>query len=232
MFISKLSKKQSLLFFALTYIVAFVIGWIVQYFIFGSDSLLWIKSLILDVVATIVIWVVGLVIKNQSIYDPYWSIFPPVLLGYWIVVQKVPISLLNILIFISVLVWSIRLTYNFVINFSGFSYQDWRYVMLKAKKPKLWFLTNLFGINMMPTLIVFIQMLSLLQVIGYIGKVRIIFLIGVIISVGAALIQYISDKQMRTFRLLHTTKKACMRQGLWAYSRHPNYFGEVSFWWG
>jgi steroid 5-alpha reductase family enzyme len=85
---------------------------------------------------------------------------------------------------------------------------------------------------MMPTLIVFIQMLSLLQVIGYTGKVSFIFIIGVFISLGAAILQYISDKQMRSFRLLHSAQKACMREGLWAYSRHPNYFGEVSFWWG
>jgi steroid 5-alpha reductase family enzyme len=232
MFITKLSKKQALLFFALIYIVAFIIGWIVQNIFLHPGSPLWMKSLILDIVATIVIWIVGLVIRNQSIYDPYWSVFPPILLGYWLILQKTPISLPNTLIFISVLVWSIRLTYNFVINFSGFNYQDWRYVMLKAKKPRLWFLTNLFGINMMPTLIVFIQMLSILPVIGYTGKVNIIFLIGIFISIGAAVLQYISDKQMRIFRLIHSTKKACMRDGLWAYSRHPNYFGEVSFWWG
>jgi len=57
-------------------------------------------------------------------------------------------------------------------------------------------------------------------------------LFGVFISIGAAVLQFISDKQMREFRLIHHDRKACMKDGIWAYSRHPNYFGEVSFWWG
>ena len=48
---------------------------------------------------------------------------------------------------------------------------------------------------------------------------------------GAILIEALADEQMRAFA---RTKKSgdIMQSGLWAYSRHPNYFGEISFWWG
>ena len=66
--------------------------------------------------------------------------------------------------------------------------------------------------------------------------------VALAVTFGAAAIAFIADKQLSDFRLKdygkkvfldHASggKKAC-RDGLWGYSRHPNYFGEVSFWFG
>ena len=48
----------------------------------------------------------------------------------------------------------------------------------------------------------------------------------------AVVIQYISDDQMRKFRKDENNLGKTMKYGLWKYSRHPNYLGEVSFWFG
>jgi steroid 5-alpha reductase family enzyme len=45
-------------------------------------------------------------------------------------------------------------------------------------------------------------------------------------------LQYIADGQMRAFKKRNLDKKICIEEGLWKYSRHPNYFGEVMVWWG
>ena len=47
-----------------------------------------------------------------------------------------------------------------------------------------------------------------------------------------ALLEQISDEQMHTFRGNTENKGKTMNQGLWQYSRHPNYYGEIMFWWG
>ena len=47
-----------------------------------------------------------------------------------------------------------------------------------------------------------------------------------------ALLEQISDEQMHTFRGNTENKGKTMNQGLWQYSRHPNYLGEVGFWFG
>jgi steroid 5-alpha reductase family enzyme len=57
-------------------------------------------------------------------------------------------------------------------------------------------------------------------------------IIGSLIILSATIIQYISDTQMQKFKSNHLKKKACIDSGLWRYSRHPNYFGEVMVWWG
>jgi len=50
--------------------------------------------------------------------------------------------------------------------------------------------------------------------------------------VGAILIQAISDRQMDLFKKGSSSKDQYIDRGLWRYSRHPNYLGEVSLWWG
>ncbi|MBU0996984.1 MAG: DUF1295 domain-containing protein [Firmicutes bacterium] len=228
----KLRKPYALLFFLLIYVIAFLAGYFASKALVGISSPYWLFALIMDVVATLIVWAVGLAIRNPSIYDPYWSVVPPVLILFWIFHYSFTFSLWSGIMFLSVLLWSIRLTYNFIINFDGFVYQDWRYVMLKEKNPKIWFVTNLFGINMMPTLIVLIQLFAAYQILISNQSPSLLFLLGSLVSILAATIQFISDKQMREFRTEHEKKKQVMSDGLWSVSRHPNYFGEVSFWWG
>lgn len=228
----KLSKPMALLFFVGIYAVAFAMGYFAAEFFPGSTAPFWQYVLVLDVVATLFIWVVGLMIRNASIYDPYWSVFPPIILLFWLVKFQIPLTLAGGVLLLTVIIWSVRLTYNFIINFDGFSYQDWRYIMFKEKNPKLWLVTNLFGINLMPTLIVLIQLFAGYLILTSSASVTILFLLGAFVSLMAAAVQFVSDKQMKDFRENHAEQKAVMKKGLWAYSRHPNYFGEVSFWWG
>lgn len=59
--------------------------------------------------------------------------------------------------------------------------------------------------------------------------------VGFVFLVSAILLETISDQQMNDFitskKLGHTTD-VVINQGLWRYSRHPNYLGEMTFWWG
>ena len=230
--LENLSKTKALLLLLGMYVIAFVAGVVAYRF---SETLvthiIW-RTLFANVIATLVIYGFGVLIDNQSVYDPYWSVAPPVIVIAWIVTLDVTLHLPVVLLLMAILFWSIRLTYNFIINFDDFSYQDWRYVMLHDKHPGLWLLTNLFGINLMPTIIVFIQLIGAYHVLLNAATINVMFVLGFILSVSAAFIQYISDKQMMAFRMDHKQDKGSIDQGLWSYSRHPNYFGEVMMWWG
>ncbi|MBE0700373.1 MAG: DUF1295 domain-containing protein, partial [Acholeplasmataceae bacterium] len=128
-------------------------------------------------------------------------------------------------------VWSFRLTYNWAKNWKDLREVDWRYRMLHDKSPKLWVLTNLFGIQLFPTLIVYIQLIGGIRLIQLNPSLNLWMILGTALMFIATLIQVVADQQMFEFREKNQGQKRCMEEGLWKYSRHPNYFGEVLVWW-
>jgi steroid 5-alpha reductase family enzyme len=54
--------------------------------------------------------------------------------------------------------------------------------------------------------------------------------LGFLVCIGATTMQGVADYQMHVFRKAKTG--GFIRNGLWKYSRHPNYLGEILMWWG
>ena len=187
-----------------------------------------------DVVATIIVWAFGLLYENVSVYDPYWSVFPPVAFLLWAFYTGVW-SLPVILLLVATWYWGWRLTRNWAITFKGIGHEDWRYTKYRSLHPALFHLINFFGLNMVPTLVVFAAMLPGLKIYelnalnitpSLVGRVG----VGFVICLSSATIQLIADKQSHDFRAAHPGEVCNV--GLWKHGRHPNYFGEIQFWWG
>jgi len=96
----------------------------------------------------------------------------------------------------------------------------------------MWFLANLMGINLMPTVIVFLQLAGTYRFIETAPDLNGWIIGGASISLMAVFLQSLADHQMQSFRDRNRGKKQCIDEGLWRLSRHPNYFGEVAMWWG
>ena len=225
------NRQKSLWMLLGMYLLAVSVGTAIYMLLAGViANPVWLM-LVADVVMTLVIWGFGLLVRNASTYDPYWSVIPPLMLLGWIIFLKIPFTLPVALMALALIFWSVRLTYNWFINWQDLSYQDWRYTMIRSKNPKLWFLANLFGINLMPTLIVFIQMIGSYRFLTIGSGLNIVILIGFLLAILAAAIQFVSDRQMLNFRYRNKENKKCIDEGLWRLSRHPNYFGEVLMWW-
>ena len=183
-----------------------------------------------DVIATVIVWGFGLVYENVSVYDPYWSVAPPVMFTAF-AMYKGCWTLPVVLLLIAVWYWGIRLTYNWAVTFKGLAHEDWRYTKYReAQSPALFFVTNLFGLNMMPTLVVFACMMPGFGLSGLDAPANALTWLGFAICIAAASIQLIADTQSRRFRAAHPGR-VC-DTGLWRRGRHPNYFGEISMWWG
>lgn len=56
--------------------------------------------------------------------------------------------------------------------------------------------------------------------------------LGLLIWLGGFIFETISDRQLAVFLADRKNRGRIMQSGLWRYSRHPNYFGEVAQWWG
>ncbi len=188
----------------------------------------WLSLLVADSLATVVTFIFSLIFKNSSLYDPYWSVQPPVILITFAVGKR--LTALGILLIIAISYWAIRLTANWAYTFSDLSHQDWRYTMLKEKTGVFYPIINFVGIHMVPTLIVYGCVLPAVYAIreGLILNVGSTFFI--ILSICAATMQGVSDIQMHKFR--SNRDAMFIRHGLWKYSRHPNYLGEILMWWG
>ena len=186
--------------------------------------------LIADVVATVIVWASGVVLRTASAYDPYWSIQTLVIyLSLLIKYNNWHVG--SILLLAALVLYSARLTTNFIIGFHSLSYVDWRYKMLKEKSGKFYQVVNLFGICMFPTLVVYS---ASLPVIAYatITEFSMLDIIGLSIVVLGTLLEFVADTQMKAFVKIRKDRSEVLNRGVWKYSRHPNYLGEISIWFG
>ena len=221
----KQNRTASFIAVALVYIIAILVG-VLVYRALALDW--WLSLLIADVIATIITFIFSLIFKNASIYDPYWSVQPPVILVAVAIGKEV--TFFGVLLLAVVSFWAIRLTANWAYTFKNLNHQDWRYTMLHEKTGIFYPIINLIGIHMVPTLVVYGCILPAVYAIRNGLSANLPAVICLCISLGAAIIQGVADIQMHKYR--RNRDGAFIRHGLWKYSRHPNYLGEILMWWG
>lgn len=56
--------------------------------------------------------------------------------------------------------------------------------------------------------------------------------LGVVLWVTGVLFEAVGDRQLKAFKADPANKGVIMDRGLWAWTRHPNYFGDATVWWG
>ena len=221
----KHSRIASFFIVTLIYIAAAAAG-IAVYHLLSFDW--WLNLLIADAAATVVTFVFSVLFDNASVYDPYWSVQPVVILVAFAIGKK--LTVVRILLLAAVIFWGMRLTANWAYTFQGLAHQDWRYTMLKEQTGVFYPFVNFTGIHMVPTLIVYACILPAAYAFVYDGAWNVRTVIFSCLSAGAALMQGIADYQMHRFQ--RHRAGVFIRDGLWRYSRHPNYLGEILMWWG
>jgi len=201
--------------------------------LFGLDLAAPWDAFAADVLATVVIFGFSYAYKNSSFYDAYWSVIPPLLALYWMWrhpgMEQQPRALVVAGL---VWLWAIRLTTNWSVYWGGLHHEDWRYAIVRARAGKAAVLADLFGIHLFPTAQVFLGCLPIYAVMSR-GDVPLGALdaVAFVVTFGAIAIELIADLQLHAF-IARRQPGTFISSGLWAWSRHPNYFGELSFWWG
>ena len=214
-----------------TYLIAITLG---VFTFLGCQKLglyYLVSILVADVIATLFVYLSGVLFKTSSMYDPYWSIQTFIiyacLMSYfnnW--------SINNIIIFIAIVLYSIRLTVNFIIGFDSLKYVDWRYRMLKEKTGVFYQFVNLLGICMFPTIVVYSASIPAFLLAELHLNFNPLIFIGVAVIILGTLLELISDVQMKKFIKVRKDRSEIINIGLWKYSRHPNYLGEILIWFG
>ena len=224
-----LGRGASLARVGTAYVVALVAaaGWLAAG---PSTGRLWLDTLLADVLATLVVFGFSRFYRNSSLYDAYWSVVPPAVVLYWWSQAEDTDPARMWLLTAVVVVWAVRLTTNWVIGFPGLHHEDWRYPLLRERAGRAELLADLFGIHLVPTVQVFLGLLPAYVVAFHatdpFGPLDVL---AVLAGLAAVALEWVADSQMRRF-VARREPGAVMDQGLWAWSRHPNYFGELLFW--
>ena len=225
-----MTKAGSLARVAAAYVLALAVA--AAWLVWGPDTRwLWLDTLIADVLATLVVFAASRMHGNSSFYDPYWSVVPPALLVFWwsqggLGIDDVRSWLVAAVVFL----WAIRLTANWIHGFPGLHHEDWRYPMLRDQAGKMELPVDLFAIHLVPTVEVFLAMLPVYVVVTRPGRdLGWLDVVALLVGLGAVALEFFADVQMLRF-VRQRQPGQVMDRGLWSWSRHPNYFGEFSFW--
>ena len=183
-----------------------------------------------DLLATLIVFGFSVGYDNSSLYDPYWSVAPLPIVLYWVVAGSLGLRQLLILVLVSL--WGVRLTGNWVARWRGIGDEDFRYQEIRRRTGRLYWPASLVSIHLMPTIWVFLGLLPLYPALARPSHVTVLDVAALVVTTTAIAIEATADRQLRVFLRTRRDPEAVLDKGLWAYCRHPNYLGEVLFWWG
>lgn len=224
-----MKKRDSLAMVVLVYLAAVIVGFD---FARGVQNPI-LFALLADILATLVVFGFSYWYRNASMYDPYWSVIPVLIVAYWMFgsQQGTAVALRQGLVMGLVGLWGVRLTWNWILRWRGLGDEDWRFAMLRKKHGSRYWLVNLGGIHMLPTILVFLACLATWPAIADSSRdLNILDGLALIITAAAIWIEAGADRQLRAHRAKNDG--STLNTGWWARCRHPNYLGEVMFWWG
>lgn len=187
-------------------------------------------TLALVLLAYMTIWfVVSLIKKRNDVADTAWGL--GFVLMAWLSLFLSEVSFKAVLVSTLVTIWGLRLAWH-IYNRNKNKPEDSRYLEWR----KTW---NNFYLRS------FLQVFLLQGVFLFLISLPVIFinrasstafgtldLVGLIVWITGFYFESTGDKQLKEFISNPVNKGKLMDKGLWQYSRHPNYFGEVTQWWG
>jgi steroid 5-alpha reductase family enzyme len=213
-----------------TYLAAGGVAWAVAGLLAGHHPLT--VTFWADIAATVVVFLASMAAGNSSLYDPYWSVAPAVVVAVWVLTTG-HYGARALLVLALMLLWATRLTANWAIGWRGLGHEDWRYMQIReetaARLP--WWLVSLTGIQLMPTLMVFAGLAATWPALGG-GRLNPVDLVAIVVTAAAIVVETLADGQLRRFAGDPANRGRIADRGLWRVSRHPNYLGEITFWWG
>lgn len=167
--------------------------------------------------------------NKLSIIDSFWSLSFMVIAVYsWIFGNR---NIAGSFVTILVLIWGIRLASHISFRNLG-KKEDYRYQQMREKWRNVW-LTAYFKVFMVQGVLMLSIGYPIILINEWEGNQLNIFMyVGFLIWLIGYAFESIGDLQLKKFLEKRTDPKDVMTTGLWAYTRHPNYFGEVTMWWG
>jgi steroid 5-alpha reductase family enzyme len=180
-----------------------------------------------------VIWLVSLFLKNSSIVDIFWG--AGFVLSNWVYFALTPdgFSTRKWLISLIVTVWGLRLSLYILWRNWG-KVEDFRYRKWREDAGSKWWWQSFFKVFLIQGVLMWAISAPLLaaqisRTPSYLSVLD--YLAAAVWAVGF-FFEAVGDWQLARFKAYPANKGKVMSQGVWRYTRHPNYFGDSAQWWG
>lgn len=181
----------------------------------------------------LVLWPLSLRLRDASIVDIFWG--PGCAAMAWIYYVSTPGHGLRALIFLVLATaWGVRL--GLYLGHRNHGGEDPRYTAIRADVAAR---GGNFALHSLRVVFIYqglamilITLPALFAIAGAAPGVGIAGLLGAFMAAIGLVIETVADQQMSRFRATRQDRSQVMDRGLWRYSRHPNYFGEILVQWG
>lgn len=180
------------------------------------------------------IYLLALRLKNAAVVDIGWGL-GFIVVGMVLLITTQAVNPAAVVIYCLINLWGLRLTGHLAARVLG-QPEDWRYAAMRKAWGKQYVWRSYLQIFMLQGLMMWLISLSLIVAFAagdsYLPSAGWLFA-GILIWVLGFSIEALSDWQLANYKKSKSkSKPKIMDQGLWRFSRHPNYFGEVTQWWG
>lgn len=173
-------------------------------------------------------FIISIFTKRNDIADVMWG--PGIFLAVLVAFLNQPNKTISFYLFLLLIgLWALRIFIHIGLRFISKTEEDFRYKVWRETW-KYFYLRSYLQVFLLQGFLMILVSSSATLFISFGLEVRNpYFIIGSILALGALIFETFADQQLKNFLKLKTG--GIMNTGLWKYSRHPNYFGEVSFWW-
>lgn len=183
-------------------------------------------------VALFLLWLLSLKLKDASIVDIFWGLgFAMVAVTTYLATdgfagRKQLITALTI-------IWGVRLAWHIGSRNIGKG-EDYRYQAMRKKLGAKFPIISLFTVFLLQGALMWLISMPLqaAQIPAQPDRLTVWDSAGLLVWIVGFLFEAIGDWQLRRFKSDPANKGKLMDQGLWAFTRHPNYFGDALLWWG
>lgn len=176
--------------------------------------------------------------KRNDIADLLWgpSFLVAVAGGLWtehLMGRSVALGSVEIGILFCLFIWAARLAYHIGQRFLSKDKEDVRYNKWRQEWGNTWLWRSYLQVFILQPVILLAIVAMILQAMTVAPREITWWVIfGFLIFVTGFVLESVADEQLRRFIANKNNRGKVMDQGLWSWSRHPNYFGEVTQWWG
>jgi steroid 5-alpha reductase family enzyme len=179
------------------------------------------------------LWMASLILRDASIVDVFWGLGFVLLTWVYFVLTPDGSTSRKLLIGTLVTLWGLRLSIHILWRNWGKG-EDFRYRKWRDAAGRSWWWKSYFKVFLLQGLLMWIisAPLAAAQVSPTPGSLALLDILSIPVWLVGFLFESVADWQLARFRGNPDNRGKLLREGLWRYSRHPNYFGDATQWWG